>query len=271
MLLFLGAGAAGCAERSADRAAGRPSPATGPLRRPGAVGPGLVPHLPPRRLGYGPGAAGRGLGRRGAASRGGGGARPRCQRAPRPELRAGRASPARGSHPPRTSSPPPHTHPAAAAALHGPVGAAGCFPSDRAAIAGPALRLNPWRGGARNETERAEGKRGAAAAPQGEGKPLRAGSRGGGRGGRAPALRRGGGGGRAGKAPGSTESAPRRTAPASRGREGRRGSPRLPALPPAPPPPEGPALPPGGRGGGGRGRVCLGRTKADFGPRFISP
>lgn len=51
VLLFLGAGAAGCAERSADRAAGRPSPATGPLRRPGAVGPGLVPHLPPRPLG----------------------------------------------------------------------------------------------------------------------------------------------------------------------------------------------------------------------------
>lgn len=55
---FLGAGAAGCAERSADRAAGRLSPATGPLRRPGAVGSGRVPHLPPRPLGYGPRAAG---------------------------------------------------------------------------------------------------------------------------------------------------------------------------------------------------------------------
>lgn len=250
MLLFLGAGAAGCAERSADRAAGRPSPATGPLRRPGAVGPGLVPHLPPRRLGYGPGAAGRGLGRRGAASRGGGGARPRCQRAPRPELRAGRASPARGSHPPRTSSPPPHTHPAAAAALHGPVGAAGCFPSDRAAIAGPALRLNPWRGGARNETERAEGKRGAAAAPQGEGKPLRAGSRGGGRGGRAPALRRGGGGGRAGKPP-AAPSPPRAARPPPRGEGREGGAPRGSRR--CPPPRRRRRAPRCRRGGGGGG------------------
>lgn len=58
--------------------------------------------------------------------------------------RARRASPARGSRSPHP--PPTHTHTNPAAALHGPVGAAGCFPSDRAAIAGPALRLNPWRG-----------------------------------------------------------------------------------------------------------------------------
>lgn len=118
-------------------------------------------------------------------------------------------------------------------------GQPGCFPADRAAIAAPALRLNPWRGGPRAAGSAA----GPSSAPAlaegaaGAGKPLRAGSRAG----RRSACPEAGGPG--GEAPARPEPAPE---PGQAPRDLRRASRWAPGAaragsgcPRPPPPPPG--------------------------------